>query len=140
MTKASKKSPGLSLSSKLAYVITPLLVLLATNLGVMFYFLWDVKTTVPTVYTAHLMESDLLNLHHKLVEFHIGIGDRKGVERLQEKVSNHLYYLRDGNKALQIRESTGRLDAPGYQNLWWNWDRLIRRYEETCQPLMLKIL
>ena len=140
MGNTSKKKLGLSLSSKLVYVITPLLVLLATNLGVMLYFLWDIKTALPTVHAAHLLESDLLNLHYELVEFHIGIGDRKEAEGLQEKVINYLYYLRGGNKVLGIRESPGRLDEPGYKNLWWNWDLLIRRYEETCQPLTLKIL
>ncbi|MBI5125930.1 MAG: diguanylate cyclase [Planctomycetes bacterium] len=136
-----KKKPGFSLSSKLICIIVPLIFLLAANLGIMFYFLIDIRTSLPTVHAASLLRSELMRMHHLAIEaLLLEGGDQKEIEELQEKVRTYLYALRDGNKALGIKASPGRLEEPGYTNLWWNWDRHIHHYEETCQPLLSQLL
>ena len=135
-----KKKPGLSLSSKLLCIVIPLLVLLAASLGIIFYLLIDIETSLPTVHTARLLRSALMRMHFAAEGLLLEKETQKEIEELQEEVGTYLYALRDGNKALGIKASPGRLEEPGYTNLWWNWDRHIRHYEETCQPLLSQLL
>ncbi len=140
MGDTPRKKLGLGLSAKLVCIVLPLIVVLASNLGIMFYFLVDIKLAIPTTHAATHVRSDLLKLHRQLHEFYMGKGNQKEVEELQEDVRAHLYALRDGNKAIWIRESPGRTEESGPKNLWWNWNRHIHHYENICQPLILQVL
>ncbi|HHT9157117.1 MAG TPA: bifunctional diguanylate cyclase/phosphohydrolase [Candidatus Tripitaka californicus] len=135
-----KKKPGFSLSSKLLCILIPLLVLLAASLGIIFYLLIDIGTSLPTVHAARLLRSELMRMHFAAGGLLLEEETRKEIEELQEEVRTYLYALRDGNKALGIKASPGRLEEPDHTNLWWNWDRHIRHYEETCQPLLSQLL
>ena len=135
-----KKKPGFSLSSKLLCILLPLLVLLAATLGTMFYFLIDIRMSIPTVHAARSLRSDLMKIHFIAGDLLLEKETQKEIVELQEEVRTYLYALRDGNKALSIKASPGRLEEPGYTNLWWNWNRHIHHYEETCQPLLSQLL
>lgn len=140
MGNTFKKKSGLSFSSKLICVILPIILFLASNLGMLFYFLINVSPTMHTLHATSLLKDDLMKIHHILHDFSEGKGDSKELERLQERVRKYLYALRDGNKALGIMASPGKLDESGYQNLWRNWDRHIHHYEDVCQPMILQVL
>ncbi|MEK7241311.1 MAG: diguanylate cyclase, partial [Planctomycetota bacterium] len=135
-----KKKPGFSLSSKLLCILLPLLVLLAASLGIIFYLLIDIGTSLPTVHAARLLRSELMRMHFAAGGLLLGKETQKEIEGLQEEVRMYLYALRDGNKALGIKASPGRLEEPDYMNLWWSWNRHIRHYEETYQPLTSQLL